>query len=149
MLVVAFLQDPARKMELDQPVYFTVLVGGVLAAAYLRAQSPRPFWPSQIPGWTRYLRLPSIAFVFLLVVQAGVSIVRYENLIIAAIGALTYLAPLPALLLGYHFALRTGAKGIRLWMTAYLICAAVVLPSIALEYAGAEWVTLGQVRRRL
>lgn len=145
MLIVAFLQDPARKMEMDQPVYFTLLAGMVLAAVYLRAQAPRAFWPSQIPGWTRYLRLPSIVFVLLLAVQAGLSIVRYGNPIIAAIGGLSYLAPLPALLVGYHFALRTGPRGIRRWMAAYLICALVVLPTIAIEYAGVDWATLGQV----
>ncbi len=38
MIVVAFLQDPARKLELDRPVYFTLLVGVVFAVVYLRAQ---------------------------------------------------------------------------------------------------------------
>jgi hypothetical protein len=145
MLVVAFLQDAARKLEVDQPVYFTLLSGMVLAATYVRAQVPRPFWPTQIGGWNHYLRRPSIAFVLILVVQAGLSIVRYGNPTIAAIGALSYLAPLPAMLLAYHFALRSGRSGIQRWLSTYLICTLVTVPTVVLEYAGAGWVTLGQV----
>lgn len=145
MLIVAFLQDPARKLEIDQPVYFTLLAGAVLAVTYIRAQAPRVLWPSQIAGWTRYLRLPSIVLGLIIVVEAGVSIVRYGNPIIAGIGALSYLAPLPALLLAYHFALREGVRGVQRWMAAYLVCALIILPTIVLEYAGMDWDLLGQV----
>ncbi len=61
MLVVAFLQDPVRKLEPDKPVYFTLLVGVVFAVAYLRAQVNSRFLPTQIPGWKHFLRTPSIA----------------------------------------------------------------------------------------
>ena len=47
MIVVAFLQDPARKLELTRPVYFTLLVGIVFAVAYLRAQMQTRFVPSR------------------------------------------------------------------------------------------------------
>jgi len=145
MLVVAFLQDPARKLEAGQPVYFTLLSGVVLAAAYLRAQFPRALSPTQVVGWNYYLRRPSIALLVILVVQAGVSIVRYGNPWIAAIGALSYLAPLPAMLIAYHYALRSGRSGIQRWMGMYLVCALAVVPTVLIEYAGADWPTLGQV----
>ena len=64
---------------------------------------------------------------------------------IVGIGALSYLAPLPALLAGYHFALKRGQKGIEQWLTWYLIAALVVLPGILLEYAGVDWEVLGDV----
>src|SRR5262245_29347106 len=121
LLAVAFLQDPARKLELDQPVYFTLLVGVAFAATYLRAQSPKPFVLSQLAGWKRYLRLPSILFLLLITAAAMVSMVRYGNPIIAAIGALSYLAPLPAVLLGYHFALGSGRAGVERWLTWYVV----------------------------
>ena len=145
LLFVAFLQDPARKQDLDQPVYFTLLVGVVFAAAYLRAQSPKAFALTQLAGWKRYLRLPSILFLGLLVVAAAVSVARYGNPVMAGIGALSYLAPLPAVLLGYHFALRTGRAGVERWLLWYLMGAVIVLSSIMLEYAGVEWTSLGQV----
>ena len=145
LLVVAFLQDPARKLEPDQPVYFTLLVGVVLLACYLRAQAPRPLLLTQVSGWNRYLRRPSIVFLLLLFVQAGVSIARYGNPAIAVIGAVSYLAPVPALLLGYNFALKAGPRGVQRWLLCYLIGALIVLPTIILEFGGVEWETLGQV----
>jgi hypothetical protein len=145
MVVVAFLQDAARKLEVDKPVYFTLLVGVVFAFAYLRAQMRQRFLPGQIIGWKQYLRMPFVLFVLLLVAQAVNSIVRYGNPFMTGIGALSYLAPLPALLAGYHFALKAGRAGIERWLAWYLLCALLVVPSIALEYAGAEWGLLGDV----
>ena len=145
LLVVAFLQDPARKLEPGQPVYFTLLVGVVFAVVYVRAQLNAWFWPTQIPGWSHYLKWPSIIFVLLLVAQAGNSIVRYGNPVIAGIGALSYLAPLPALLVGYYFAIRGGAPGIHRWLAWYVVGALVMLSSVVVQFAGVEWDTLGQV----
>ncbi len=145
VLLVAFLQDPARKLDVDQPVYFTLLAGVVLATAYLRAQSPRFFLPTQVPGWKHYLQQPSTLLLLVLAIQAGVTMVRYGNPMIAAIGAVSYLTPLPAMLIGYHFAVRSGRIGVERWLAAYLLCALIMLPSIILEYAGVGWSTLGQV----
>jgi len=145
MIIVALLQDPARKLELDRPVYFTLLVGIVFAVAYLRAQVNTRFSPTQIPGWKHFLRTPFILLMVLLAAQGANSLVRYGNPIIVGIGALSYLAPLPALLAGYHFALKRGKTGIERWLTWYLIAALVVLPSILLEYLGVDWQVLGDV----
>jgi hypothetical protein len=145
LIVVAFLQDPARKLELDRPVYFTLLAGVVFAVAYLRAQVQTRFRPSQIPGWKQFLRTPFMLLLVLLAAQAANGMVRYGNPVIVGIGALSYLAPLPALFAGYHFALKRGQKGIEQWLTWYLVAALVVLPSIVLEYAGVDWPTLGDV----
>lgn len=145
MLAVAFLQDPARKLALDKPVYFTVLVGVVFAVAYVRSQIHRRFVPAQIPGWKHYLRIPAILFALLLAGQAVHSLVRYGNPTIAGIGAISYLAPLPAMLAGYWFAVREGQAGVERWLRWYLIAALVVVPSVALEYLGLEWKILGDV----
>jgi hypothetical protein len=145
MLVVAFLQDPARKLAADKPVYFTVLVGVVFAVVYLRAQSNRLFLPTQIPGWKHFLRLPSMLILLMLLVQAVNSILRYGNPMITGISALSYLAPLPAMLAGYWFAVKEGRAGVVRWMTAYLAGAIVVLPGILLEYLGIDWRVLGDV----
>ena len=132
MIVVALLQDPARKLELDKPVYFTLLVGVVFAVAYLRAQVNTRFSPTQIPGWKHFLRTPFILLMVLLAAQGANALVRYGNPVIVGIGALSYLAPLPALLAGYHFALKRGQKGVEQWLTWYLIAALLVLPGILL-----------------
>ena len=145
LIIVAFLQDPARKLELDRPVYFTLLAGVVFAVAYLRAQVQTRFLPSQIPGWKHFLRTPFTLLLVLLAAQAVNGLARYGNPIIVGIGALSYLAPLPAMLAGYHFALKRGQKGIEQWLTWYLIAAMFVLPSILLEYAGVDLPALGDV----
>lgn len=145
MIAVAFLQDPARKLELERPVYFTLLVGVVFGVAYLRAQINTRFVPGQIPGWKHFLKTPFTLLLVLLAVQGVHALVVYRNPIVAGIGALSYLAPLPALLAGYHFALKRGQKGIEQWLTWYLIAALIMVPSIVLEYAGIEWQTLGDV----
>jgi hypothetical protein len=145
MIVVALLQDPARKLELERPVYFTLLVGVVFAVAYVRAQVNTRFLPWQIPGWNHFLRTPFILLLVLVAMQGAHALVLYGNPIIVGIGALSYLAPLPALLAGYHFALKRGQKGIEQWLTWYLIAALIVLPGIALEYAGLDWEVLGDV----
>jgi hypothetical protein len=77
--------------------------------------------------------------------QAANGLARYGNPAIVGIGALSYLAPLPALLAGYHFALKRGQKGIEQWLLWYLIAALVVLPGILLEYIGIDWKVLGDV----
>lgn len=145
MVVVAFLQDPARKLEVDRPVYFTLLAGAVFATAYLRAQVNRRFTPAQLPGWKHFMRTPFTLLLILLAIQAAQALVVYNKPVIVGIGALSYLAPLPALFAGYHFALKRARVGIETWLTWYLIAALIVTPSILLEYAGVDWHTLGDV----
>jgi len=145
MVVVAFLQDPARKLDIERPVYFTLLVGIVFAAAYLRAQVNTRFTPAQLPGWKHFMRTPFILLLVLLVAQAVNAMVSYGNPTIVGIGALSYLAPLPALFAGYHFALKRGRAGIENWLTWYLIAALIMLPGILLEYSGFDWQVLGDV----
>ena len=148
MVVVAFLQDPARKLELDTPVYFTLLVGVVFAAAYLRAQVNTRFTPGQLPGWTHFMRTPFVLLIVLLAVQAAQALVTYGNPVIVGIGALSYLAPLPALFAGYHFALKRGRAGIETWLKWYLIAALIMLPSVVLEYSGFDSPVLGDIGER-
>lgn len=149
LLFVAFLQDPARKLESDMPVYFTLLVGVVFTAAYLSAQTRIRFVPTQIRGWNHYLRIPFTLFLLLVAAQAVNSLVQIGNPIIVGIGALSYLAPLPAMLAGYHFAVKGGRAGIERWLTWYLIGALIMLPGLVLEYAGIDWQVLGDVGKGL
>jgi len=145
MVIVAFLQDPARKLEFERPVYFTLLVGVVFATAYFRAQVNARFVPTQLPGWKHFLRAPFILLLLLLALQASQALARYNNPMIVGVGALSYLAPLPALFAGYHFALKRGRAGVEGWLSWYLIAAVMMAPGIVLEYAGVDWQVLGDV----
>ena len=145
MIVVAFLQDPARKLEMDRPVYFTLLVGIVFAAAFLRAQVSNRIEVAQIPGWKHFLRTPFVLLMLIIAAQAVNALATYGKPIIVGIGALSYLAPLPAVLVGYQFALKRGQRGIEVWLTWYLVAALIMLPSILLEYANVDLPVLGDV----
>lgn len=145
-VVVAFLQDPLRKLMPDQPVYFVVLAGIVFAAssasAFLRGL---PLKLNIIKGWKQGLGTPTLLFLFVLILQALISFARYGNPMLPAIGMLFYLAPGLALIMGYHFALRTGVPGIEKWMRFYLVLSIVVLTSVYLQYEGLDWPVLGEV----
>jgi hypothetical protein len=145
-VVVAFMQDPLRKLTPDQPVYFVVLAGIVFAAssasAFLRGI---PLTLNIIPGWRRELRIPTLLFLLVLIIQAAVSLARYGNLMLPAIGMLFYLSPGLAMIIGYHFAIRKGIKGLNEWMRFYLVISIGFLTSVYLQYAGLDWPILGEV----
>jgi hypothetical protein len=147
MIIVAFLQDPARKLEMERPVYFTLLVGMVFAVVFLRAQVNNRIAVAQLPGWKHFLRTPFTLLMLMVAAQAANALATYGKPIIVGIGALSYLAPLPALMAGYQFALKRGQKGIEQWLKWYLVAALIMLPSILLEYANVDLPVLGDVGR--
>jgi hypothetical protein len=145
-VLVGVLQDPLRKLAPNQPVYYVVLVGVVFAATWLRAYSRRvPLSPNSIEGWRKHLSLPFGMFVFLMIGQAMHSFVLFRNPAVSAIGLLVWLAPIPAVVLAYQYALRSGLMGVRRWMRFYIWTALAALAGVYLEYAGFEWATLGEV----
>jgi len=145
-VVVAFLQDPLRKLTPDQPVFFVVLSGIVFAtsfaSAFLRGV---PLKLNIVPRWRQELHTPTMLFLFVLGCQALIALVRYGNLMLPAIGMLFYLSPGLALIMGYHFAVRNGVRGLEKWMRFYLVLSIITLTSVYLQYAGLAWPVLGEV----
>src|SRR6185503_6298317 len=143
-LVVGFLQDPLRKLVPGEPVVFTVLVGGplviTLLGAYLR-KVPLSFKP--LNAWNDVLRRPIRCFLLMVFLQSGAAFFKTGSAIVAGIGALSYLAPLPAILLGYYFC-RTD-RDIAKIIKVYLILSVVMTLSVYLSYAGVNWTVLKQV----
>ena len=145
-VVVAFIQDPMRKLMPEQPVYFVILAGVIFAASSASALLRRiPLKLNIIQGWKQWLGAPTLLFLLVLMLQAFISIARYGNPMLPAIGMLFYLAPGLALIMGYHFAIRGGVRGIEKWMKFYLVLSVVVLSSVYLQYAGIDWPVLGEV----
>src|SRR6185295_13910198 len=139
--VVGFLQDPTRKMVADQPVFFTALVGAPLAMTLLGAHLRRvriSFKP--IHAWNKSLKLPLGLFVLLVLAQTIVGFINTGSAIIAGIGLLAYLAPLPAILLGYQFS--RNAKDIIKLIKFYVIGSILMLSGIYLSYLGYDWKAL-------
>jgi hypothetical protein len=145
-VLIGIAQDPLRKLAPGQPIYYVVLVGVIFAAAWMRAALTRvPLTPSAIHGWRENLMTPFSVFMFLVAAQAVHSFARYDSARMAGIGLLVWLAPIPAVMLAYQYAMRRGIMGVRRWMLLYVIVAAVSLSGVYLEYAGYDWRTLGEI----
>lgn len=145
-ILMAVLQGPMRKLVVDQPVYFVMFVGVVFVAALFGAMIKRvPLLPHRIDGWTKNVGVPFQLFLLLIVAQAVHSLVTLESPVITGIGLLSYLAPIPAIVLAYQFALRQGIIGVCRWMRFYVIVATLAITTVFIEFLGFDWVILGQV----
>jgi hypothetical protein len=144
-VVVAILQDPLRKLAPGEPVYYILLTGLVFGAAFLAAWGRVSLDPNRIAGWRRNLSAPFNLFLLLLTSQAVNAYLQFGSLVLVGIGLLSYLAPLPALVLGYHYAKRSGIRGIERWLWFYLAAISLALISVYLEYAGFSSPVFGEV----
>jgi len=145
-VLVGIAQDPLRKLAPNQPVYYVVLVGVVFAIAWVRAALLHvPLGPSVIRGWKRNLKAPFTLFICLVLAQALHAFVRYGSAFMAGIGLLVWLAPIPAVVLAYQFAVRRGTLVVRQWMLIYIVAALASLSGVYFEYAGFQWRALGEV----
>ena len=145
-VVVGIAQDPLRKLAPGQPVYYVLLVGVIFGIAWIRAALMRVrLGPSVIQGWRQNLKTPFTLFIALVIVQAAHSLARYGSLVMPGIGLLVWLAPIPAVVLAYQFAIRRGVLGVRRWMLLYIFVALISLSGVYFEYMGFSWRTLGEI----
>ena len=145
-VITALLQDPLRKLTPGQPVYFVVLVGVVFAAAWVAALMAKVrLGPNAIQDWRKYVGTPFVLFLALVMAQALHSFVSIGNPMVPAIGMLSYLAPIPAVVLAYQFAMRRGLAGVQRWMWFYALAVMLALCSVYLEFADFDWPVLGEV----
>lgn len=134
-LAIGFLQDPLRKITPGRPVAFVVLVGvffGGAALGFLVREGfagVRSFF-----AWYPGLRTPILAFVAVVCLQSGVTVVTTGSPILAAIGLISYLSPLVALFLGVRFGASEGNIG--RWQKVYVAGALAVGVSIFLAFVG-------------
>jgi hypothetical protein len=143
-LVVGFLQDPLRKLVPGEPVVFTALVAAPLLGTVLGAHLRKvrlSFRP--LHSWSHVLRKPLNWFMLLVVIQSGAAVIKTGNPFVGAIGALSYFAPLPAILLGYQYS--RNQRDIVKVIKVYLIVAVVMTLTVYLSYAGFDWAILKQV----
>jgi hypothetical protein len=143
-LLAGFLQDTIRKVMPGEPVYFTIMIGVFIAAtfagAYLRGVRLNA---RAIHQWNPGLRTPLMLFLLLVLLQSAAALLRTGNPIIAGIGMIAYLGPLPAVLLGYRFA--RGKHDVVRFIKTYSIISLCMLSGIYLSYMGYEWTVLGSV----
>ncbi len=133
VLLVGFIQDPLRKLTPNEPVYLSVLVGVFLGLALLSALlQQRNLTLAPLYAWYARLRTPLNLFIALVLLQALVTLVKYGNPVLAGLGMLAYLGPLPAMMLVYHYAARTSAIG--QWLQVYTAYAVLMAASVYFAY---------------
>ena len=143
-LLVGCLQDPIRKLIPNEPVYITsaviIYVAATCLGAYLKG---RRFNLQQIHGWNRSLRIPLALFFVLVLIQSWVTFVRFGSPVLAAIGFLAYITPVPGILLGYHFARREHET--HRFIKFYVALNVLMISGVYLSYIGYDWQVLHQV----
>ena len=145
-VLTGVLQDPLRKLTPDQPAYFVLLVGVVFAAAALGAILRRTrLTPNAIQGWKSQMGRPINLYLLLVAVQAVHSLTRFGSPMMTGIGLMAYLAPIPAVVFAYQFAVRRNMAGTRGWMWFYVAVAMLGLSGVYLEYQEFGWAVLGEV----
>jgi hypothetical protein len=143
-LISGFLLDPIRKIVPGEPVYLTALVGVFLLATAIKATlrgirfSFRP-----IHQWNKALRLPMQLFFALVIVETAITFSKTGSPVLTIIGLIAYLAPLPAVILGYNFA-RTEQDALK-FLKVYAALTVLLLSGIYLSLAGYDWKILTSV----
>lgn len=145
-VLMAFLQDPLRKLIEGQPPYFILLVAVVFGAAVFGASASRvPLSPNAIIGWRRFMHVPFQLYVGIVLIQAVHSLLRFGNPMVPVLGLINYLTPFIALVFVYSFAARGGIRRVRALFGFYLVCAMTALSTLYLQLAGFDWQVLGEV----
>ena len=149
-LVTAIVQDPLRKLTPGQPVFYVAFVAVVFAGmclgALVRGVSLNP---NIIFKRYRHLATPFSMFFLLIIVQAFNSYLRFGNPMITLLGLLTYVLPLISIACSYQLVFRQGGLRIYQFIKWYVVCMALALTSVYLEYSGYHWQVLGTVGPRL
>ncbi|HMG35928.1 MAG TPA: O-antigen ligase family protein [Blastocatellia bacterium] len=143
-VLIGFLQDPMRKIVPSEPVYLTALVGGAMTVTFLGAQFHNvrlSFKP--IHAWNNSMRTPITLFIGLVLIQSVAGFIRTGSVVVAIIGILAYLSPMPAILLGYQFG-RTQRDVTKL-ITLYVFIGIILMSGVYLSHAGLDWRILKQV----
>jgi hypothetical protein len=143
-LFVGCLQDPIRKIIPGEPVYLTVLIFIYAAATFFGAYikgtrfSLRPIY-----AWNRVLKTPLTLFFIIVIIQSVVTLVRFNSPILAGIGFMAYISPVPAILLGYNMG--RSEKSVQTFLKVYLLLNVLMISGIYFSYMGFNWSLLTSV----
>jgi hypothetical protein len=143
-LAAGCLQDPIRKSIPGEPIYITGLVyaftGATFIGAYMRGVR---FNAGAIHAWNKSLQRPLMLFFGLVIIQSLITLVRYDSPVLALIGCLAYMSPIPAILLGYRFG--RSEKNIQVFIKVYLAVNVLMIAGVYLSSAGFDWTILRTV----
>lgn len=144
VVLAGFLQDPIRKLVEGQPVIFTLIAPALFGVCFLSAMlAGEDLGVRQLNRFSPVLFTPAVIFVGWVGFSMLMGIVNTGSLVIAGIGAMAYLAPIPGLILGYRYARKPD--DIRNFFILYFFAASLFGISLYLESAGVDWRVLGSV----
>ncbi len=147
MVLTGVLQDPVRKLTPGQPVAITMSIIlvylAIIVASQSRLQRGLADFTKRFGGiWAAF----GLAFFFIALaalnglITNGIALWR-----VPMISLFIYLAPLPAVLLGYLYIDRE--ETLYRFVTFYSIVTSVALVGTVFEYLRFDWRTLGMVRQ--
>lgn len=142
-LLGGLLADPVRKIVPGEPVALVLTPLVLLGLSFLASvmtEGPVRVWAVSLLRELRPALLMALAW---LLCSAALSLVRYQNPIMTAIGLLSYTAPLPALLLAYRFGLNPAR--VRHALLVYLTACTTMQLGGYFAFLGFEWPLLRQV----
>lgn len=143
-IALGFIADPVRKLIPGQPVILTVAVAGFALVSLfgLLQERNRPPLRELIHRYGAIAR-PLQWFLPWLVFAALLTILNFGSPVLAGIGLLAYLAPLPSVLLAHHYS-DSPPRMKRLLTTYLVICVAMELGVILARF-GPAWPVLQRI----
>ena len=142
-IFVGFLADPIRKMLPGEPVVMVVAVGLVFGIAALAFLTRHGLAPVRNLALLRAASRPLELFVLWAVIAGLATLVRHQSPALAGIGLMSYMAPLPALVLAYYFG--RDLRLARRWILCYVALCVAMHTGTYLDFLGVEWRVLEQV----
>lgn len=143
-VVVGFLQDPLRKLTPGEPVFLLVLVVAFVGLTLLIAtQRTGGFRLRPVFGGSPLLFRSVNWFIALVCLQGFIAFLRTRSPIVAGIGLLAYLSPIPAIWLAFQYCRQPlDIERLLAWYGVISLAAAA---TIYLSWLGFDWPVLRPV----
>lgn len=142
-IAVGFLQDPLRKLWAGESIYLTALVGGLFVVVALGAAYRGELLKIGTTVEWRCFRWPVVAFCLVVLGQAVRTLAEHQNVRLAMLGLMSYLAPMAAAAAGYAFA--RSASLLKRFLVCYSMFSVAAATGVYLGFLGYDWPVLEQV----
>ena len=143
-ILFGFLQDPLRKLMPGEPVFMVVFIGLFIFATIAGAKSNNiPLTFQSILRENPSLINALTIFIFFVFIQAIITILKLNSVILAGIGLMAYLTPWVIIPIAYQYAYKKGS--IETFFHFYLLVSLCITSGIYLSFFGIEWRIFEQV----
>lgn len=149
-VLMTIVQDPLRKLAPQQPIFFSLMAGGVAVMTLLVSlRSPQPHFASTATVERKSMIAAAYLFAATILVQSINGYLWHGSIVAVVLGGLTYLGALPAVLLGRHLVKTSGERAIARFIKFYLFAMIPAVGTIGLQYAGVDLPIFGEVGQGL